>query len=169
MRRSPEAGGPAIAVLEDGSTNRLAEELSRAEILVNGTLQDTDRPFMYLRQGEEEGLRPGSLIVDVSCDEAMGFSFARPTSFESPTFRVGSRGQILYYAVDHSPTYLWDSASWEISEALLPHLEAVMTGPEAWAANTTLDRAIEIREGVVRNEKILSFQQRSPDYPHEVG
>ena len=69
--------------------------------------------------------------------------------------------------MDHSPTYLWDSASWEISEALLPYLEAVMTGPEAWVGDATLDHAIEIRDGVVQNQKILSFQRRSPEYPHE--
>jgi hypothetical protein len=169
MRRPAEPGGPATAVLEDGVARDLAAELARAEILVNGTLQDTDDPLMYLRDGEEEGLAPGSLIVDVSCDEGMGFGFARPTSFESPTFRVGCREQILYYGVDHSPTYLWDSASWEISEALLPYLEAVMSGPQAWAGNATLERAIEIRQGVVRNKKLLSFQQRSPDYPHEAA
>ena len=28
-------------------------------------------------------------------------------------------------------------------------------------------RAIEIRDGEVQNEKILSFQGRSADYPHE--
>ena len=167
MRRPAEPGGPAAAALEDGSVRELADELSRAEILVNGTLQDTDRPFMYLRSGEEERLRPGSLIVDVSCDEGMGFEFARPTSFESPAFQVGERGQVLYYAVDHSPTYLWDSASWEISEALLPYLERVMRGPEGWAIDPTLERAIEIRDGVIRNEKILSFQRRSPEHPHE--
>jgi alanine dehydrogenase len=166
MARPSEPGGAMLAVLEDGSVRPLAEELARAEILVNGTLQDTNRPLMYLRGGEEEALAAGSLIVDVSCDEGMGFEFARPTSFERPAFRVGSRGQILYYAVDHSPTYLWDSATWEISEALLPHLEAVMRGPEAWADQPTLDRAIEIREGVIRNPKILSFQRRAAEYPH---
>ena len=41
---------------------------------------------------------------------------------------------MLYYAVDHSPSYLWDAATWEISEALLPFLPTVMAGPEAWDA-----------------------------------
>ena len=69
--------------------------------------------------------------------------------------------------MDHSPTYLWDAATWEISRALLPYLASVMSGPEAWAADPTLERAIEIRDGVVRNQKILSFQRRAPEYPHE--
>jgi hypothetical protein len=42
----------------------------------------------------------------------------------------------------------------------------VLTGPQAWAANETIERAIEIRDGVIRNPRILSFQHRSPDYPH---
>ena len=62
----------------------------------------------------------GSLIVDVSCDEGMAFEWARPTGFSDPMFTVG--GNINYYAVDHSPSYLWNSASWEISEALLGFL-----------------------------------------------
>jgi len=70
--------------------------------------------------------------------------------------------------VDHSPSHLWDSATWEISEALLPHLAAVLTGPQAWDASDTIRRAIEIRDGVIQNPAILSFQGRSPDYPHPV-
>ena len=45
---------------------------------------------------------PGSLIVDVSCDEGMGFGWARPTSFAEPMFTVGDN--VHYYAVDHSPS-----------------------------------------------------------------
>jgi len=74
----------------------------------------------------------------------------------------------VYYAVDHIPTYLWDSASWEISVALLPYLEAIMSGPEAWEAEPSIARAIEIREGVIQNSKILSFQHRAAEFPHSV-
>ena len=42
----------------------------------------------------------------------------------------------------------------------------VMAGPDAWDADETIRRAIEIRDGRIVNEKILSFQRRSPQYPH---
>ena len=42
-------------------------------------------------------------------------------------FTVG--GHVDYYAVDHSPSYLWNSATWEISEALLPFLETCCRVP----------------------------------------
>ena len=69
-------------------------------------------------------------------------------------FTVG--GNIHYYAVDHSPSLLWNSATWEISEALLPHLRTVLEGPGAWDLDQTIRRAIEIRGGIIQNPGILS-------------
>ena len=144
----------------------LAPFLAEHDIVVNCVLQNTDAPMMFVTADELGSFAPGSLIVDVSCDEGMGFSWARPTSFTEPMLTVGRN--VHYYAVDHSPSYLWDSATWEISEALLPLLPAVLAGPRAWDASDTIRRAIEIRDGVIQNPHILSFQHRSPDYPHPV-
>jgi alanine dehydrogenase len=142
----------------------LAAFLARHDIVVNCVLQDTDAPLMFVTSDELDSFAPGSLIVDVSCDEGMGFSWARPTSFADPMLTVGT--DVHYYGVDHSPSHLWNSATWEISEALLPYLGPVLAGPQAWELNETVRRAVEIRDGVIRNPRILSFQDRSPDYPH---
>jgi hypothetical protein len=61
---------------------------------------------------------------------------------------------------------LWESATWEISEAVLPYLETVIAGPAAWEADETIRRAIDIRDGEIQNPKILSFQRRSKEFPH---
>ncbi|MEW1809912.1 N(5)-(carboxyethyl)ornithine synthase [Pseudarthrobacter phenanthrenivorans] len=142
----------------------LAPFLAESDIVVNCTLQDPNNPLTYLRSGDLAAFSPGSLIVDVSCDDGMGFSWARSTTFAEPMFTVGDH--INYYAVDHSPSYLWNSSSWEISQALQPFLETVMGGPDAWEGNDTIARAIEIRDGVVRNEAVLRFQERDREYPH---
>jgi len=156
--------GDTVEVVEDNGLRRpLVQVLARADIIVNGILQDTDSPLMFMREGDEKLLKPGSLIVDGSCDDAMGFPFARPTTFEAPTFRAGNA---VYYAVDHTPTYLWRSASWEISHVVTAYVETVLGGGDAWDDNETIRRAIEIRDGVVQNPKILSYQKRSPEHPH---
>jgi len=142
----------------------LAPFLAESDIVVNCTLQDPNNPLTYLRTDDLAAFKPGSLIVDVSCDEGMGFSWARSTTFADPMFSVGDH--INYYAVDHSPSYLWNSSTWEISQALLPFLETVIDGPEAWAGNDTITRAIEIRDGVIRNKDVLEFQKREVAYPH---
>jgi alanine dehydrogenase len=94
----------------------------------------------------------------------MGFEWARPTTFDDPMFTVADT--VDYYAVDHSPSYLWNSATWENSEALMPFLPIVLAGPEAWDADETISRAIEIRDGRVVNPAILEFQGRAVEPPH---
>jgi alanine dehydrogenase len=151
-------------VITERGREPLAAYLAENDIVVNCTLQDPAKPLVYLQTEDLAGFRPGSIIVDVSCDRAMGFSWARPTSFEAPTFVVGDN--VLYYAVDHSPSYLWSSATWENSNALMPFLRPVLEGADAWDANETLSRAIEIRDGRVVNPKILAVQGRATEPPY---
>lgn len=157
---------PAIGstVNTDDGPVALATYLARNDIVVNCTLQDPNAPLTFLELGDLATFRPGSLIIDVSIDEGMGFSWARPTSFADPMFTVGDSTN--YYAVDHSPSLLWNSTTWEISEALMPFLRTVMEGPASWAESDMITRAIEIEDGRVRNEAILTFQGRSAEYPY---
>jgi len=162
LQMTQEAGRLSVRS-EDSRRQPLIDLLASAGIIVNGILQDPNRPLMFVHAHQVDRLKPGCLIVDISCDAGMGFAFARPTTFTEPVFQVGP---IHYYAVDHTPSYLWNSASWEISKALLPFLETVLAGPEAWDRDETIRRAIEIRDGVIKNSAVLSFQKRLAEYPH---
>ena len=163
FEHDPDAPYLSTVNTEDGPV-ALAPFLAQHDIVVNCTLQDPNAPLTYLRVEDLDAFRPGSLIVDVSIDEGMGFSWARPTSFAHPMFTVGASTN--YYGVDHSPSLLWNSATWEISEALLPFLRTVMEGPSSWAESDTIRRAIEIERGHVRNPAILEFQGRAAEHPH---
>jgi alanine dehydrogenase len=163
-RRYKSSGGEVIAISEDGIERAMKDELSDYDIIVNAILQDPDHPLIFIKNNDVGKYKPGTLIVDVSCDTGMGFEFAEPTSFENPMFEVG---EISYYAVDHTPTYLWNSASYEISSAILPFIPVVMAGREVWDKNETIKNAIEINRGIIKNKKILSFQKREEIYPHK--
>ena len=165
MGRDPDTPNRTWADTPEGPIE-VASFLAENDIVVNCVLQDPEAPLIFVTTNDLAAFTPGSLIVDVSCDEGMGFSWAHPTSFARPILEMANG--VHYYAVDHSPSYLWNSATWEISEALLPHLGTVMGGPAAWDAASTISRAIEIRDGVVLNRSILSFQHRCDDYPHAV-
>jgi len=150
--------------IHDGERVPLADYLPEFDIVFNCVMQNPKSPLIFLTDKDLAAFSSGSLIIDVSCDAGMGFSWARPTSFKHPMFIVGSN--IHYYAVDHSPSLFWNSATWEISEALLPFLRTVLGGPGAWDSDQVISRAIEIRNGVSQNPDILSFQHRAPQYPH---
>lgn len=141
--------------INDGS---VYEDLAKADIIFNGVLQDVNNPLMFIE--DEHGLskiKNGAGIIDISCDKGMGFYFAEPTSFENPTIDLG-RG-ITYYSVDHTPTYLWNAATLEISRALLPYLKTLVD-PKWWESNEVIRKSIDIRNGHIQNEKINKFQNR---------
>jgi len=164
--RDPAEPSRTLALIGE-EPGPLAGMLAEYDIVVNCILQDTDEPLMFVMDEDLDRFRPGTLFIDVSCDQGMGFEWARPTTFADPMFTVGR--DLHYYAVDHTPSFLWNSSTWEISEAVLEHLPTVMAGPAAWDASETIRRAIEIRDGYVQNPRILSFQHRAAEYPYPVA
>lgn len=163
LRKGEGAAARMIVVEHDGAERPLSELIAESDLIVNGTYQDPTQPVMFITEDEQSCLKPGTLIIDVSCDEGMGFSFAKPTTFDDPIFRVGA---VDYYAVDHTPSYLWESASRSISAALVVHVPTVVAGRRSWQENETIRQAINIDEGVVQKPEILSFQGRQSAYPH---
>jgi len=155
---------PRLLVVEhDGSERPLLDLISESEIIINGTFQDTDHPINFVNENEKSSLKPGALIIDVSCDEGMGFYFAKPTTFKNPMFSVAN---VDYYGVDHTPSYFWESASRSISAALIVHLPSVIGGRDSWKKNVTIQNAINIDCGVIKKDSILRFQNRQTSYPH---
>jgi len=164
IENGPHNGPRLVAVEHDGSRRPFNDLIKEADIIVNGSFQDPNSPYMFITSEEMPLMKPNSLIIDVSCDEGMGFPFAKPTTFNDPIFKVGS---IDYYGVDHTPSYLWESASRSISAALIVYLKTVIEGPKSWVKNETIRRAVVIEKGVVINNQILSFQKRKEKYPHD--
>jgi N5-(carboxyethyl)ornithine synthase len=163
MREGKKNEARMLVIEHDGTEQPVTDLISQSDIIINGTFQDPDHPLLFITEEEKSSLKPGCLIVDVRSDEGMGFYFAKPTTFKNPIFKVGS---VDYYAVDHTPSYLWESASRSISAALIVHLPTVVAGPESWKKNETIRQAINIEEGIILKPNILSFQNRQLSYPY---
>ena len=152
-----------MVVEHDGSKRPLTNLISECDIIINGIFQDTQAPTDFIREEESSYLKPNSLIIDVSCDEGMGFFFAKPTTFRKPLIKYKT---IDYYAVDHTPSYLWESATRSISGALIIYLSTVLAGRKSWQKNETIRKAINLENGEIQNNAILSFPNRELNYPH---
>ncbi|RKF20252.1 NAD(P) transhydrogenase subunit alpha [Alginatibacterium sediminis] len=163
VRAGEEGEARMVMVEHDGSARPLTTLIAEADIIVNGTFQNTECPTDFVLESEAECLKPNSLIIDVSCDEGMGFFFAKPTSFKHPMFKYKS---VDYYAVDHTPSYLWEAATRSISAALIVYLPNVLAGRESWQQCETIRKAINIDAGTIKSQAILSFQHRHAHYPH---
>jgi alanine dehydrogenase len=164
--RKGKGNEPRLIVVEhDRSERSLLDLIGESEIIINGTYQDTDNPIHYVTEDEKSHLKPGTLIIDVSCDEGMGFYCAKPTTFKEPIISVD---KIDYYAVDHTPSYFWESASRCLSAAMLVYLPSVIAGRANWKESQTIQNAINTDKGVIVKDHILRFQNREAAYPHVV-
>lgn len=136
----------------------LQHDLKSADIIFNGVLQDVNAPLMFIKTPVElHSLKKNACIIDISCDKGMGFYFAEPTSFESPIIKLPNG--VSYYSVDHTPTYIWNAATHEISNALIPHLEVIIS-PQKWETSDVISNSIDILTGAIVNQKISAFQNR---------
>ncbi|MBC8464019.1 MAG: NAD(P) transhydrogenase subunit alpha [Deltaproteobacteria bacterium] len=163
IRKGIEGEARMLVVEHDGTELPLNDLISKSDIIINGIFQEPDDPMNFVIEEDKTFLKPDCLIIDISCDEGMGFYFAKPTTYKDPMIRIGT---IDYYAVDHTPSYLWESASRSVSAALIVHLPTVVAGRDSWQQNETIRRAVDIDKGVIQKPNILSFQNRQPSYPH---
>ena len=161
MQMQKQADGTFVVKNSHNLWTPIIDELTQSDIIVNGVIQDPTNPSIFIQDYETKCFTKECLIVDISCDNKMGFSFAHPTDFSHPICQIGN---ILYYSVDHTPTLLWDSATWEISAGLLPYLPDFVQKKE----NPVLKRATDMRNGIILNKDILTFQNRSLHYPYTV-
>lgn len=158
-RKTKDVTGKTNGVLyKNLNDDSVYEDLASAGIIFNGVLQDVNNPLMFIEDAYGlSKLKDNVGIIDISCDKGMAFYFAEPTSFENPTIDLG-RG-ITYYSVDHTPTYLWNAATREISKALLTVLSTIVD-PKKWMDDEIIRNSIDIKNGLIVNNKINTFQNR---------
>jgi hypothetical protein len=160
-----EPDGQRSHVITERGREPLAAYLAENDIVVNCTLQDTANPLIYLHDEDLPAFRPGSLIVDVSCDLGMGFSWARPRVRGAHLPGRRQRPLLRRRPQPVVPVELRDLGEQQRAD---PVPAAVLEGGPSWDADETLSRAIEIRDGRVVNPAILAFQGREPEPPYRV-
>jgi N5-(carboxyethyl)ornithine synthase len=145
--------GSTVVVFDRNSVSELHLAIGSFDLVVNAVLWDVFRKDHLVTINDLGRMRPGSMIVDISCDEGMGIQSSRPTTITSPTYVVQG---IIHYAVDHTPTLLHRWSSESISRALIPYVDALVAGEE----NQVLSRATAVLRGTILDERVARFQSR---------
>lgn len=151
--RALERAGTAVMVYDRKTSPTLRHDIGRYDVIVNAVRWDVFRTDHIVYEEDLEKMKPGSLIIDVSCDEGMGIESSHPTSIKQPVY--WHKG-ILHYAVDHTPTLFFQTASQCISEALSRFLPGLVKEEP----NGVLEAATIIRNGEILDEHIVRFQKR---------
>lgn len=152
--RALSAFGADVFVYDRKSVARLRSELDQYDVIVNAVLWDVFRDDHLIYKEDLNLMKPGSMIVDVSCDDHMGIETTHATTIENPTYTLDG---ILHYAVDHTPALFFKSATESISAALRPFLDDLILDNH----NSILEQATIIRDGKIIDERVIKYQNRS--------
>lgn len=152
--RMLERFGCNVTVYDRKTSHLLRAEISRYDVVVNAVLWDVFRKDHLIYEEDLEKMRPNGLIVDISCDSAMGIQTSQPTTIVNPVY---SYKGIVHYAVGHTPSLFYKSASKAISASAFSFLSDLAND----TYNPVLDKATIIQKGRVLDDKIIRFQNRA--------
>lgn len=144
--------GAEVDVFGRRLENTFRMMMGNYDVLVNCVLWNTDRTDRLIYREDLKKLRPGTLIVDVSCDPNLEIETSHPTTIDDPVYVVDG---IIHYAVDNTPAMYPFTVSRTLGRNFVPYVDALVTGeyPENLLA------AIDVDHGVIKNDAIRRFRE----------
>ena len=137
LKKLHETFGSRVTALY--STRQNVEQLvTRADVVVNAVFYTptVQRGHVVTREMVKH-MEPGSVIVDIGCDEQGADETCRPTTHENPTYLVEG---IVHYCVPNIPGAVPRTASYALSGAILPYIRAV--AKKGWMRAVEEDKAL---------------------------
>lgn len=121
------------------------------DVLVNCVMWDTHRTDRLIYREDLKRLRPGTLIIDVSCDPNLEIETSHPTTIDDPVYTVDG---IVHYAVDNTPAMYPVTITSNLSHAFAPYIDMLVEG--SYADN--LKKAFVIDKGHIVDKNIADFR-----------
>ncbi|AOT69196.1 alanine dehydrogenase [Geosporobacter ferrireducens] len=146
--------------------NNLIACLKKTDVLMNCILWPKWRKDHLVSKDMLKMMKPGALIIDVSCDEAGAIETCRATSHDDPIYIEEG---IVHYCVDNIPSTFARTATESLANATLPYaLELANKGPKkALVENQALRKGLSFYFGNLTLEETGKKQNRSYITPEE--
>lgn len=146
--------GADVKVYNRKQEKLFQKEMTEFDVIVNAILWDTSRTDHLIYQKDLKQFKPGTLFIDVSCDEQGAIETTVPTSLNNPIYEVDG---VVHYAVDHTPTIFYRSSSNAISSETANYIDKLVEN----RPNKILKNALIVDNGRIIDERINQFQHRS--------
>lgn len=148
-----EKMGADVNVYDRKTVPSLRNELGRYDVIVNTVLWDVFRKDRLIYRKDLREMKKGAMIIDISCNEGLEIETSHATRIDNPVYSVDG---ILHYAVDHTPTIFWKTATESISKEIIKYIDDLVEEND----NKVLKNATIIKDGKILDEKIIKFQKR---------
>lgn len=144
----------------------LEECLKRTDVLINCILWPKWRKDHLVSRDMLKMMKPGSMIVDVACDDEGAIETTHSTSHDDPIYVVDG---ITHYCVDNIPSAFSQTATTTLCNATVPYvLQIAEKGvKKALMDNKFLRRGLSTYEGKLTLEETGRKQDRPWVTPEE--
>lgn len=142
-----------VTIYDRRTEQQFVKDLPRYDVIVNAIFWDTNRKDHIIYKKDLKRMKPGAMIIDISCDRCGGIETSIPTTIENPDYFVDG---IRHYVVDHTPSLFYKTYSAEISEAVSEYIDALIQGKH----DPVLTKATCIKNGKIIDERITDFQNK---------
>ena len=122
------------------------------DVLVNCIMWDTARKDRIIYRKDLKKMKPGTLIIDVSCDPELEIETSHPTTITDPVYEVDG---IIHYAVDNTPAMYPKTVSRLLSAGIARLVDPLVEG----RIPDYVKPAVVIRGGKIVKDEILQFRQ----------
>jgi alanine dehydrogenase len=120
----------------------LAKQLKTCDVAVGALSNEGGKTPLIVTEEMVQGMRKGSVIVDVSIDHGGCFETSRVTTHKKPTF---TKFDVIHYCVPNIPSGFARTASHAISNVIMPLL---LETAEDGGMDKTIWHKINIRSGI---------------------
>ncbi len=124
------------------------------DVLVNCVMWDTSRSDRIIYAEDLKKMKPGTLIIDVSCDPHLEIETSHPTTIDNPIYIVDG---VIHYAVDNTPAMYPITVTKVLSAGIAKYVD-ILIQEDFDNYPDNLKKATQIKDGHIIDERIIKFR-----------
>lgn len=132
--------------------NLFRKKMYDYDVLVNCVMWDTNRTDRIIYKEDLKKMKPGTLIIDISCDPNLEIETSHGTSIDNPVYTVDG---VIHYAVDNTPAMYPKTVTKVLSKGISQFIDCLIEDnyPQS------LSEAMVIKNGEILDKNIENFRK----------
>jgi alanine dehydrogenase len=154
-------GGHVTTIMSNRAN--IEEEVASADLVIGAVLLPGAKAPRLVTRKMVRGMRPGSVIVDISIDQGGCIETSRPTTLDEPTF---VESDVVHYCVTNMPAIVPRTSTFALTNATLSYtLELADKGfRRSVRENDALKRGVNVYQGCITQAGVAAaFEMEHTD------
>lgn len=144
--------GADVDVYSARLENLFKKNMYDYDVIVNCVLWDTNRTDRIIYKKDLASFKPGTMIVDVSCNHGLEIETTVPKPIDDPVYTVD---EVIHYTVDNTPAMFPHSVTSVLSKGYAKYVDKLLEGEH----DVVLKDATIIESGHVFDEDVRKFRE----------